>query len=162
MNIHMYIVALIHLKPVVSAHKAKRIAKRAFFPPLQQTTPMPYANPIDPEPPSSQPTSPSLSVEEESINFYVALGRHFCQFRFAVCSVPLFLSLPPPTLFAQALFKCKSKPVSHTRTQRGCACVRWFNDSTPFPIVLSIKKSKKKMKKKQKMLPGSNNKMPYT
>lgn len=162
MNMHMYIVALVHLKPVVSAHKAKRIAKRAFFPPLQQTTPMPYANPIDPEPPSSQPTSPSLSVEEESINFYVAPRSTFLSISFCCVLCASFSVSPPLTLFAQALFKCKSKPVSHTRTQRGCACVRWFNDSTPFPIVLSIKKSKKKMKKKQKMLPGSNNKMPYT
>lgn len=158
MNMHMYIVALVHLKPVVSAHKAKRIAKRAFFPPLQQTTPMPYANPIDPLP--NQHPLHSVLKKNPSI-FMLPSVDIFVNF-VLLCALCLFFCLSPPTLFAQALFKCKSKPVSHTRTQRGCACVRWFNDSTPFPIVLSIKKSKKKMKKKQKMLPGSNNKMPYT
>lgn len=160
MNIHMYIVALIHLKPVVSAHKAKRIAKRAFFPPPTNHT---HALCQSNRPRTTLfPTNIPFTQCWRRIHQFLCCPRStFLSISFC-CVLCASFSVSPPTLFDQALIKCKPKPVSHTRTQRGCACVRWFNDSTPFPIVLSIKKSKKKMKKKQKMLPGSNNKMPYT
>lgn len=159
MNIHMYIVALIHLKPVVSAHKAKRIAKRAFFPPLQQTTPMPYANPIDPEPPSSQPTSPSLSVEEESINFYVALGRHFCQFRFAVCSVPLFLSLPPPqpSLHKLSLNANRSQCLTHAHKEGVLVCVGSMIPPL-FPLFCPSRRAKRRWRRSRRCCPAATTK----
>jgi len=118
---------LIHLTFAVSAQKVKRIAKRASLVLLPSPPPLYHRartlqeyqlNHPFPAPPTSPPFPPILrhigSVEEESINFYVALGRHFCRFCFAVCSaLSISLSLAPFLLRFFSFFSRKMQIEIH-------------------------------------------------